>query len=252
MIVVRLMGGLGNQLFQWAYAKSISEAYGQEMFVDLSFLSADIPGVTKRSYSLCKFPGFSEREFASQYNDGRPFAQLTDQMPLSKFDDKVNYFVNGYFPNERFFSESADTVRSALVAPEGLAERFGVTENSVSLHVRRTDYLASNGFHPVQEIDYYLKALSEVGFYDKLFVFSDDPAWCRENLNFENMTVVTGNDEVVDLWLMSLCRDNIIANSSFSWWGAWLNSDPSKKVIYPKRWYGNQEADIACSGWIGM
>lgn len=252
MIVVRLMGGLGNQMFQWAYAKRLSEQNGERLYLDLSFLNSEIPGVTKRKYSLGKFPGFSEAEMTRAVVDGRQFVTITDDNAGFVYDEKLNYFLNGYFQNERHFLDSAASIRSAFARPDGLMERFGVTENSVSLHVRRTDYLSSNGFHPVQDVDYYTTALAEVGMYDKLFVFSDDPEWCVQNLPFENMVLVEGNDDVVDMWLMSLCRDNIIANSSFSWWGAWLNENRSKKVVYPKNWFNGQEADIACHSWIGL
>lgn len=252
MIVVRLMGGLGNQMFQWAYAKNLSLLKGTDLYFDLSFVNADIQGVTKRYYSLGKFPGMQEREFHPDMVNGKKFVSVTDQAPLAGWDESLNYFLNGYFQNERFFSDHADEIRGIFGAPSYMAERFGITENSVSLHVRRTDYLGSNGFHPVQEIEYYERALCEIGHYERLFVFSDDIEWCRENLNFENMVFVDGNDDVVDMWLMSLCRDNIMANSSFSWWGAWLNRNPNKKVVYPKRWFGGQDADIACVGWTGI
>ena len=88
--------------------------------------------------------------------------------------------------------------------------------------------------------EYYKNALDIIGGYENLYVFSDDINWCKTNLKFKNMVFVEGNDDVEDLWLMSLCDHNIIANSSFSWWGAWLNINPNKKVISPKRWFGEQ------------
>lgn len=252
MIVVRLMGGLGNQLFQWAYGKHLSLTGNRNLYMDLSFLNSYIPGVTKRSYSLNKFPNFSEKLTDEIVGNSRPFDVVADVTDLDALNPEKNYILIDHFQKERFFKGSEAVIRHTLSPPADLAERFGITTNSVSMHIRRTDYVTSNGFHPVQDLEYYTQALCELEAYDKLFVFSDDPSWCRENLPFENMTVVTGNDEVVDLWLMSLCRDNIIANSSFSWWGAWLNSNTGKKVVYPKKWYGGHEADIACSEWIAI
>ena len=122
------------------------------------------------------------------------------------------------------------------------------------MHIRRTDYTTSNGYHPVQTVEYYKKALEIIGEYDKLFIFSDDIEWCRNNLKFDNMIFIEGNTDIEDLYLISLCKHNIIANSSFSWWGAWLNKNPNKKVIAPSKWFGDManlnESDIVPEGWI--
>ena len=94
-----------------------------------------------------------------------------------------------------------------------------IDNNTTSVHIRRTDYINSNGYHPVQTLDYDKNAIDEIGDYDYLFVFSDDIDWCRNNLKFKNMIFMTGFSDIEDLYLMSMCRNNIIANSSFSWWG---------------------------------
>jgi hypothetical protein len=84
----------------------------------------------------------------------------------------------------------------------------------------------------------YKDALDIIGYYDKLYILSDDIDWCKENLKFDNMVFVQNDSDVEDLWTMSLCKHNIIANSSFSWWGAWLNSNPDKIVVAPSKWFG--------------
>jgi hypothetical protein len=124
----------------------------------------------------------------------------------------------------------------------------------VSLHVRRTDYVTSNGYHPVQSIEYYKNAIDIIGDYDYIFVFSDDIQWCKDNLKFKNMVFMEGFSDIEDLHIMSLCQNNIIANSSFSWWGAWLNIHPEKKIIAPTNWFGEQAnlntSDMIPSDWI--
>ena len=135
-----------------------------------------------------------------------------------------------------------------------LKKKYPIDENNISIHIRRTDYVTSNGYHPVQSIEYYKQAIEIIGDYDNIFVFSDDINWCKENLKFDNMIFVDGNDDVEDMWLMSICNHNVIANSSFSWWGAWLNNNPDKKVIAPNNWFGSQTNlntnDLIPNTWI--
>ncbi len=133
---------------------------------------------------------------------------------------------------------------------------------SVSLHVRRGDYLQS-GAYVACSGDYYRAALHRVtevtGTSPTIYVFSDDPAWARDNIDLPHEKVVVdfnGRDsDYEDLRLMSLCRHNIIANSSFSWWGAWLNANPAKVVVAPKRWFAAthaQNPDILPKGWLSL
>jgi hypothetical protein len=98
--------------------------------------------------------------------------------------------------------------------------------------------LNSNGHHPVQPISYFEDAIGLIGDYENIFIFSDDIKWCKENINFKNSIFVEGNTNIEDLWLMSLCTNNVISNSSFSWWSAYINNN-SKKIIYPKNWFGD-------------
>jgi len=104
------------------------------------------------------------------------------------------------------------------------------------LHVRRGDYLQLPTHHPTCTIDYYHKALAN--FDGKVLVFSDDIDWCRKTFQDPRFEFVKGNLDYIDLYLMSMCKNNIIANSSFSWWAAWLNDNKDKKVIAPKKWFG--------------
>jgi len=117
-----------------------------------------------------------------------------------------------------------------------LENKYGNVSNYTSLHVRRTDYVQKAGFHPPCSMEYYEKALSIIE--GNVLVFSDDLDWCKETFLGDRFTFISGNRDYQDLFLMSMCKNNIIANSSFSWWGAWLNTNLNKKVIAPKKWFG--------------
>ena len=108
-----------------------------------------------------------------------------------------------------------------------------------AVHVRRTDYAKSNGFHNMLDMDYYDEAISNIGS-GKYVIFSDDIEWCRRSLKFKNLFFVEGNSSWEDLFLMSLCNNNIMANSTFSWWAAFLNKNKNKRIIFPSKWFGKK------------
>lgn len=247
MIVVRLMGGLGNQLFQWAYGKCLSVRYGHELYLDVSFLDSEYEGITKREFSLAKL-GIEDQ--ACVFRE-QGLTLVTDEIPFSHRPGE-SYLIQGYFQNERNFMEIASYVRAAIGPGSEFRERSGISAGDVSMHVRRTDYLSSNGAHPVQDAGYYEEAISLIGGYERILIFSDDHEWCMQNLSFERAFLAGGRDDAEDMLLMSLCGDNIIANSSFSWWSAWLNERRGKKVVYPKRWFGYGACDIPCLSWTGI
>lgn len=263
MIITKLQGGLANQIFQWAYAKYLSEKYSTPFYLDLSFYLNQF-GVTKRNFSLNKFPNLSYNilpntnlsEWSNEKNKNK-IVKINDDFRYKELEYKedCHYYLDGYWQSEKYFIEIENIIRESLKPTETIKSRFEEysIKNSISIHIRRTDYINSNGFHPLQTIDYYKKGLEIIGKYDNLLIFSDDIKWCKENLKFDNMIFIEGNDDIEDLWLMSLCDNNIIANSSFSWWGAWLNENPNKKVIAPKKWFGktNQNSkDIIPELWI--
>lgn len=248
MIITKLQGGLGNQIFQWAYGKKLSMEHNTPLYLDLSFFNNQ----NHRRFSLDKFKNL---EYNILDNNTKPsnVIRVIDDFNYKEFSyyDNRNYYVDGYWQSEKYFKEIENTIKECLrpETPPTLIE--GV---SVSLHIRRTDYITSNGYHPIQPIEYYERALNIIGEYDKILIFSDDINWCKQNLKFDNMVFIEGQSDVEDLWLMSMCNHNIIANSSFSWWGAWLNNNPNKKVITPSRWFGDHvnlnTDDIIPNDWI--
>jgi hypothetical protein len=239
MIETKIQGGLGNQIFQWAYGKSLSKKYNTDLFLDLNFYNNQ-SGNTFREFELDKFPNLN---YETQKKENKKFIEIVDDFFYKElnYNKNLNYYLNGFWQSEKYFSEFSDVIQSEL-QPDVLTRKkllSIVSDDSVSLHIRRTDYVTSNGFHPVQNIEYYNKALDIIGNYEQLLIFSDDINWCKENLNYKKMIFIENMSSVENVWLMSLCKNNIIANSSFSWWGAWLNQNKNKTVVIPKNWFGN-------------
>jgi hypothetical protein len=254
MIITKLQGGLGNQIFQWGYGKSLSITHGIDLFLDTTHYNNQLSN-TPRKYELIKFPNLKHNK--PNYGNKR-IIQISDNFNYEKlhYDDNYSYYLNGFWQSEKYFLNISDIIRDELQPDDETLEKLKskVEDNSVSLHIRRTDYVTSNGFHPVQTIEYYNKALETIGDYNQLLVFSDDISWCKNNLKYDNIFFVENQDSIEDLWLMSLCAHNIIANSSFSWWGAWLNKNKNKKVIAPMNWFGGSselnQSDIVPDTWI--
>jgi hypothetical protein len=266
MIITKLQGGLANQIFQWSYGKYLSEKYNTPLYLDTTSYLNQV-GITKREFSLNKFPNLKYQILPSNRNISN-LSNEPEKVRLQTISDNFNfnelnyhndshYYLNGYWQSEKYFKEIEDTIRRELQASNESLEKFSnfpINENNISIHIRRTDYVMSNGYHPLQSIEYYQKGIDVIREYDNIFVFSDDINWCKENLQFKNMIFIEGFDDVEDIWLMSLCKNNIIANSSFSWWAAWLNSNSDKKVIAPLNWFGIQANlntyDIIPDNWI--
>lgn len=241
MIVSKIQGGLGNQLFQWAFSKNLSILNNEKFFLDISFYKNQI-NVTSRAFSLSLFPNIEFDIFDE--NSLKTFDVIYDDFSIKKIDvnKNKNYYLDGYWQSEKNFVESSEIIKKELSPNNTIGNQLKKIlpkGTNVSLHIRRTDYLSSNGFHPVLPIEFYNKSLDLIGTYDNVIIFSDDIEWCEKNLTFKNSTFIKNLSDVENIWLMSMCNHNIIANSSFSWWGAWLNNHNNKKVIAPKKWFGS-------------
>jgi len=293
MIIVKLMGGLGNQMFQYAAARQLSLLRNTSLKTDLSFLKTDSKGAyTTRTYGLNVFA--VPDAFASE-SDVRSYLKIKSGLRKSlykilPFLSKRKYFkeqghafnkdvlqcpsstyLEGFWQSEKYFEKFAEQIRkdfSFKTEPRG-ANAVLVSEiishPSVSMHVRRTDYLANEKvlqYHGVCSLDYYNKAVELIagkvpGIY--LYVFSDDVEWAKENFKWEFPVKFISHNEgdksFEDMRLMSLCKHNVIANSSFSWWGAWLNNNPEKIVVAPEQWFGDRSidtSDVIPSKWIKL
>jgi hypothetical protein len=273
--VVRLSSGVGNQLFQYAFALYLKEKYQDEVYLEDSFYvyrSADRERVVD---IVSVLPVISDRRIFYRYKSIffniskalfrlNPFVRWIKETELRfPANDRFLYF-DGYWQTDAFIREVSGFrnyfqpkeempafIRSYLVAIQ--------ETNSISLHVRRGDYFsdAFRSQYGVCESDYYHKAvrmlMENVG--DRtLFVFSDELDWVRQNLKLPANTVFIENKQVNPYWyvhLMSYCQDNILSNSSFSWWGAYLNEHPQKQVIAPATWIrGKEGAHPAPESWI--
>ena len=277
MIVVALSGGLGNQLFQYAAGRSLAISRKTALFLDIADLDAQMETVTKRAFELGVFAIPAEIATEKQIrrllhppllrklvDKTRPyFRKATYNEPFFPYDEHFpgassQTLLRGYWQSERYFDGVANVLREDLRIKAPLsqqtketADRIG-SSRSVSLHVRRGDYVKDARtlrYHGVCEPEYYQRAIGEIsrrpGDFE-VFVFSDDMDWAKANIQTTlPMTFVDHPDRQAyeDLYLMSRCKHNIIANSSFSWWGAWLNPNPDKVVIAPKRWFNESNAD---------
>ena len=166
-------------------------------------------------------------------------------------DNKKKYY-------EKYFKDFKSEIRNLFSPTKEIVEyinsKYGnILENSVAIHSRRGDYTRHPNLHPICNMDYYNSAIEHFGHRKNFLVFGDDVNWLRDNFD-ANFHIIQETD-VIDLYIMSMCTDNIIANSSFSWWGAWLNPNENKKVIAPKNWFGSalsghNTKDLLPDSWI--
>jgi hypothetical protein len=286
MIYVRLFGGLGNQLFQYATARAISLRLGVDLGLDRRYLQRD---PSHLGFALGHFAINAELDPAGlPPHRSRAVAYVLWRAGLGQprflrerglgLNPKVisardGTYLHGYFQSEDYFSHAIEKIRQELrITTPPSAEnrewldRIMADDQAVSVHVRRGDYVSvakANATHGTCDPDYYTTAVAEISARGALrpraYVFSDDPDWARTHLKLGVETVVVGHNGPMqhyeDLRLISACRHHVIANSSFSWWGAWLNPARAKIVIAPKRWFATDKLvnpDILPSNWLRM
>ena len=270
------MGGLGNQMFQYAVARNLSLRHGVELRLDLSFLQNRNlgPGFIYRDYDLGLFNintrfdiDFSKINTKSNQPNFHYSQNYMDNLSDLLLSGK-SILIEGYWQSPLFFKENDSQIKKDFEFLNKVENDNGDilemynhirTSNSVMMNVRRTDYL-NNNFHGVLGMDYLnrsKKLLEERVGKTHLFVFSDDIEWCKENIKFENMTLVDhkfkGDKFGTYLQLMISCKHFIIANSTFAWWAAYLNQGSNKVVIAPKRWFTDNNIntnDLIPSNWI--
>ena len=285
MIIVRMVGGVGNQLFCYAYAKSLQQK-GYDVKIDISTFkfnkidsyefdkyNIDIPISTQeeneRLFNNSLLSKILKRFGIDISNKVREKSLLFDES-LLRIND--NSYVDGYFQNEKYFYDIRDIILEQISINRPLSnftnniqKKINSLNNTCSIHVRRGDMANDINvkIHGVCSVEYYNNAieylknkLGEVNY----FIFSDDFEWCRSNLKIDNAIFVESDEHRIaheDIYLMSLCDHNIIANSTFSWWGAWLNDNVSQISIAPMEWfkdkkYQKQSQDIVPNRWIKL
>jgi hypothetical protein len=255
MITCKLQGGLGNQMFQIATTYSTSKENNTEYNFDFNHCFTPNQGNPTKKYednlfklinntldikTIGNLPQYREPKFS--YND---------------IPNTANLYLDGFFQSEKYFLKYGEEVKNLFYFSTDQKYKIQsyidtIKKPLTAIHVRRGDYLKHPDFHPTCGVDYYKKAMGVVG--DSNFVFiSDDIGWCKENFKGENITYSPFTNEVEDLLLMSMCDNQIISNSSFSWWGAWLTRNEGVKIA-PKKWFGvkgpSDQNDIIPKNWI--
>lgn len=250
-----LQGGLGNYLFQISAAYGVSLRHDKELKIDISDISVIHSPLESYYSNILRNITFGDV-------DEFELVHGSHHSPITYLDIPLvegNLKLDGYYQNERYFKEYRNEVLSLFEIDDSTKEYLNKKysdicfDNTCSIHVRRGNYVEKQDFHPLQTIEYYKRAISIIGEKTLFLIFSDDIEWCEENLDFiENKIFISGNLDYQDLYLMSMCSHNIIANSSFSWWGAWLNKHNDKKIIYPSFWFKNgpESHEIGGENWI--
>nr|WP_206295749.1 alpha-1,2-fucosyltransferase [Pseudohalocynthiibacter aestuariivivens] len=282
MITTRLFGGAGNQLFQYAAGRALADHLGCELAIDSRYVAGS------HDRGDC-FAHFGQARFAREIRlppvkaDGvlryalwrkfgrapRFYRERGLGFDPSFFDLPRGTYLHGYWQSPRYFAPIAGQLRRDLMFTSSLdakntdmAARIATAAMPVSLHVRRGDYIAGDSYAACPP-DYYRRAVSCIAENAAqpltCFVFSNDPDWARDNLDLGQETVIVDlNDETTghfDMALMARCTHNIIANSTFSWWGAWLNPQPNKTVIAPAAWFAKDKLhnpDLCPPEWVRL
>lgn len=258
-MIVKILGGLGNQMFQYAYGRNL-ELSGRKVVFDVSFFQGNkAKKDVARNFKLDKFNIQTKIEFSGERHR---FLDL-----WNKTKRHAGLKVDIYYQNEKYFSLISDIIRQEFTLKNKFSDKAQEalqkieSADSVSLHVRRGDYVLNrniNAYHGICSLDYYqaaIKLIKEKISSPTFFVFSDDIAWTKDNLKGSEFVFVSCPEieDVEELILMSKCKHNIIANSSFSWWGSWLNSNSDKIVIAPQKWFNDKKANknqILPEKWI--
>lgn len=253
MIVSQLQGRLGNQLFQYALGRCLAHRHGVPLYLDSHLTSYALSPFQVTARLLKRRPKLKEVK-----EKGRFFDSSILEMPK-------NIYLSGYWQTEKYFKPIESIMRKEfqLKLPQkgkNLALAQEISEcAAISIHIRRGDYVSdpvTNAHHGILTMDYYQRCIEEtlkVEDAPHFYLFTDDPEWTKASFQLPHpMTVIDHNGDCAyeDLRLMSQCKHHIIANSSFSWWGAYLNPNPEKRVFAPKNWYRTVQAkDRVPASW---
>lgn len=292
MIIIKLMGGLGNQMFQYALGRHLTIKNNFVLKLDKSFFEEPpINNVTTQRYyslnnlnikeifataheieKLKKNKNNLSAKFSRKMNSLLPYyikSYVSEEQ--FNFNDNIlrvkdNTYIEGYWQSEKYFCKIKSTLLDEFQLNKPISKNAEIIKNriqqveSVSIHIRRGDYITNRSaseFLGTCGIAYYQKAIEIIA--EKVsspcfFIFSDDVTWARDNIKIKHDNfVVEGHLDYEDMFLMSLCKHNIIANSSFSWWGAWLNKNINKIVIAPQKWFNDSSIntnDLIPDNWI--
>lgn len=259
MSVIRIKGGLGNQMFQYAFYKKHSRY--EKTYLDISFFENECDVATVQELGLFSAFKYTESNIQNEHEGLSLYLEKED----AKYDVNAlcerNKLFEGYWQTYRYFEDITDEIRQAFEFVDTNDRRFNDfiqsvdLDNYVSVHVRRGDYLKVPHYYGnICTIDYYKKSIDFVKQHDSecSFIFlSDDIEWVKDNLKEDKAIYISSEmfddyQNWYDMCIMSHCKHNIVANSSFSWWGAWLNKNPDKIVVAPQRWLNIAETPDIC------
>ena len=289
MIIINITGGLGNQLFQYAFGRALSIKNRCQLKLDISsYQNYEWHDYSLRPFSIrenfadksdCELLKGEKFSFVRKikqniFNNKKFYYSEKDLRFNEKYKNLANpAYISGYWQSEKYFKQVEEIIRNEfkIVIPPSKPNQNLIKkiekENAISLHVRRGNYANIkhvNKVHGTSPLSYYNDAIKVLipKIPDPVFyIFSDDIEWAKKNLIINNETVFVdfnnSTTDFEDMRLMSMCKHHIIANSTFSWWGAWLNDSKSKIVIAPKIWFNdvnmnNQTANLIPSNWIRM
>lgn len=292
MIISNIIGGLGNQMFQYATGRALSINVKQSLTLDISGFNSyplhngfELQRVFKLPSSIAsesdiakvigRFPALAIRiGLPSKYLKLIAGQNYIKEPSFAYWDGLLklsgNYYLDGYWQSEKYFKDFSEQIRRDFVFRSEITDANKSTalqikdSCSVSCHIRRGDYITNikaYHTHGVCSLDYYVNSINLIKarlVNPRFFIFSDDQDWVKSNITFpENSVFVDGNhgtDSFRDMQLMSLCKHHIVANSSFSWWGAWLNPNESKIIIAPKKWFSVDidDSDLIPDSWIRL
>lgn len=268
MIIVNIIGGLGNQFFQYAFGYALSRHHNKTLKLDISAFDK----YPLRTYELGSFninPIIATEDEITNAKAQSIYIENKFNYDISTYLINSNQYYKGYWQTDKYFWEYRKNIIKQFKPinqfhPQSQKTIKNIKESeSISIHIRRGDYISNpktNSFHGVCSVDYYKESISIINesiSNPHFFIFSDDLDWAINNITFiDNVTFVELAADVPDyeeLFLMSRCQHNIIANSSFSWWGAWLNQNENKIVIAPKQWFLDTSlntTDLIPSNWL--
>lgn len=234
-----LMGGLGNQMFQIAHTYAQGLKYNTKViFKPEAYTPMQAKKPTKYLNNIYAKLSFENFDYdLSRINCGWDFEEIT--IPS---DTNIEFY--GYFQSSKNFYNFKNEIKF-LFEPSDLFKKLIVQkypelkkENNISLHIRRGDYLQISKILPPLDISYFDHCINKIDKYENIFVFSDDLNWAKENLKYKNIIFIDNLEDYEELWMISLCRTNIMSNSTFSWWGSFLNTNPNKVTFVPDTWFG--------------
>lgn len=248
------MGGLGNQLFEASHALAQGWKTNREVvFLPHSWTPGQGRGTENYINNIFRNLKFVEKiENTTTIHEG-PF-EYSEVNPV-----EGNTAFQGYFQSTKNWFGYDEKIRGVFQPPIDLVnelyEKYPQLShpNTLSLHVRRSEYLQFPEIHPTISLEYIEESLKVIGDYSTVFVFSDDHDFVKHNLNFSSVIFVDEPEDYLELWLMGLCQNHIISNSTFSWWGVFLNKNKNKKIVAPSRWFGPrgpEAKDIYEPYWI--